>query len=174
VVRDGGGADVGVSGDAEADPCQTSIEVSDAVEEVGMASDAPPPYGGEIHPGTYDLAELYAHDEINDGGTVEASPEAIDAGKNPSGPSLWLTGARARTTIIVTANMIIRSEARGTDPLPEPVRSASTYTIDDTSLVLTPKCPTGGAPVRVGFYAGSQGSLALLFDGKRREVFVRR
>lgn len=138
-------------------------------ERVGQA---PEPLGGEVLPGTYDLAELTSYIPSNPDCTAPGEPPP--EGGEPDGdcPNLRRTDRVAQVTLVVTEYAIQRIEATGTGAVGAPTTSAVVYETDDKFLATTALCPEGGAKDRTA-YSASGAALTLVVDG-REELFVRR
>lgn len=166
-----GGTGPGATSDAAGitprpDLCQAATSGGDRVSELELPGEPPPPLGGTIAPGTYDLVELNAY----------ADPKApADAGEE--GPQSRPTGQAAQITIVVTQNELRFLEARGPADseagwAPATAR-AMLYRTDGTSLVMTAVCPATAAPAGLPFSAVGNG-FALFVDPSHRQLFVAR
>ena len=176
-VPDSGGARVEAGPDAASitprpDLCQGMTRGGDVVLEVALTGDPPPPLGGTIELGTYDLVEMnaYAPAQTLDGGSEDGGPE--DGG--PEGPPNGPTGRSAQATIIVTQFEMRVIEARGpTGALGPEAARASLYRVDGTNILSTSVCPTTALPAPIAFSAVGTG-LALFTDGTHRELYTKR
>lgn len=146
------------------DLCMGLTRGGDAVPEIEVRGNSPPPLGGTIAPGTYDLRELTAY-----------AGDAADGTDPEDVPSSRLTGKAAQITVLVTDNSLRFVEARGamTEQVatlaPETTR-ATLYRVEASSLVMTAVCPATAAPSPVSFSAVGTG-LAIFPDGKHRELY---
>jgi len=172
---DGSGAQAPAEVDASiSNPslCEGLTLGGDAVVERERVGQAPPPTGGEVLEGTYDLTELTSYIPSNPDCTEPTEPP--EEGSEPDGecPSLRRTDRVAQVTLVVTKYAIQRIEATGVGAVGAPTASAVVYEIDDTFLATTALCPDGGAKERTA-YSASGGALTLFVNGKE-ELFVRR
>jgi hypothetical protein len=171
---DGGGAERlteastsegGVAITPRPDLCDGLMLGGNPIAETSLAGGPPPPLGGKVIPGTYDLEEL----------DVYAAARAGDGGGD-STPVPPPTGRVAQATIVVTEFAVRTIEAHGSSMdagLPPETARAVLYRVDGTSLVVTAVCPTTEQPRSVPFSAVG-GGLALFVDDTHRELYVRR
>ncbi len=148
------------------DLCEGLSRGGSLVPEIGFLGPGPPPLGGTVVAGTYDLSELDLYDD----------PGLPDAGQDggEGSPNTRLTGQAAQITIVVSEFAIRTVEARGgAGGLPPERTRAVLYRVDRTSLVMTEVCPSTALPVSVSFSAVG-GGLAIFTDPKHRELYVRR
>jgi len=172
---DGGSAPATADADASiSNPslCEDLMLGGEAVVERERVGEAPPPTGGEVLEGTYDLTELTSYIPSNPDCTEPTEPPG--EGGEPDGdcPRLRRTDRVAQVTLVVTKYAIQRIEATGVGAVGAPTASAAVYEIDDTFLATTALCPEGGAKQRTA-YSASGGALTLFVNGKE-ELFVRR
>jgi hypothetical protein len=133
---------------------------STVIDEISRNPPAPPPLGGTIAVGKYDIDELY------DYGGVDAGP---DAGAEP--PNSGLSGRSGSGTLVVTADSLAFLEAYGpTGALAPPTVTGYAYTAEGTTISAAQVCPTT-APTKAIPYSASGNSLALFPAPSRRIVY---
>jgi len=148
------------------DLCQGLAFGGDPIAELELQGEPPPPLGGTLAAGTYDLVQVDSY--------LGEAPD-VDAGDDDP-PTTRFTGAALRGTLVVTANELRFVEAQGTfaDSVatmgPESTR-ASLYRVEGTSIVQTRVCPTAAGPAPLPFSAVG-GGLALYRSSARRELWV--
>jgi len=165
---DAGGAPTDVPDTIEPHPelCQGLTLGGEATEELELMGDAPPPLGGKIEPGLYDLTELYTY--------TPASPPQDPGDDEPV--TVHLSGRTGQATVIVTTYRMQIIEAYGTvgAALGAPTSRALAYRTDGTSLVGTNVCPSTAPPAPFSFSTTSPNSFALYVDASHRAIFTRR
>lgn len=146
------------------DLCASLALGGEAVTELRLRGDAPPPLGGVLAPGTYDLVELNEY-------AGSASPET-DGGEDA--PSTVVTGRQAQITIVVTEFELRVIEARGNvGALAAPTTRAMLYRTEGAYLLGTLVCPSTALPATIPYSAAGAG-FAIFPDAKHRELYVLR
>lgn len=160
-----GGSD-GAVGDGGVISCIASGTSSDPIQELTLRGAPPAALGGTLVPGTYVLSELSAYDQSPlDGG---------DGGEETPGSTL--SGFTGRGRIVVTANGIAITGARGptSSPIPADTVTAYTFVVAGTALDTTQVCPTSasGTKKTIPFSAVGTG-LAIFPDANHRELYTK-
>ena len=145
------------------DLCKGGVLGPQAIAELTQVGSPPPPIGGAIAVGTYDLAELNVYRTADAG---------ADSGEGPPGEGL--SGRSGNATLVVTTNTLAFIEAYGkTGALDPAAPSGYAYSAAGTAISAAKVCPetvaTKGIP-----YSAVGDSLALFVDPAHREVFRRR
>ncbi len=138
------------------------------VSELELASNAPPPLGGEIAPGAYDLVEANVY---------SGPPPPGSSGGDGEGSTTRLTGRIVQGTLVITPfelrGVEASSEAGADAGLTPPRARAALYRVEGTSLIETEVCPATVLPAGVPF-SSVGGGLALFTDATHRLLYVRR
>jgi hypothetical protein len=146
--------------------CKSVDAAGDQQQELALQSDPPPPLGGDIAPGIYDLTELdfYA-----------GKPDASDEAGSPTPTSDRI--AKATLTIVddQTQHTLQLGESYGTvtGGLGAPTARAFVFQKKDTSLLASQACPDAKPTTAIPYSASGPG-IALFIDANHRLVFARR
>ncbi|HSO37733.1 MAG TPA: hypothetical protein VLT33_34640 [Labilithrix sp.] len=162
--------DGGPSSDAEAglpQPndalCKGLVIGPRVIAEVGENMSTPPPLGGTIALGTYDLDAFFVYG-------------AFDAGASDGGEQVneVITGRSGTATLVVTRNTLAFVETYGpTGALPAPTTTGYAFSAEGTEISEAKVCPET-APTRTMPYTAVGSSLALFVDPTHRLVFQKR
>ncbi|MDB4933820.1 MAG: hypothetical protein JWP87_792 [Labilithrix sp.] len=158
--------DAAVTTTPRPDLCTGVTRSGEQVAELELPGEPPPPLGGPVIPGTYELTELNAY--------VTPPAKGPDAGEDEA-PHARLTGRSAQITMVVTATelKIVEARSTGDGSLGGESARAMIYGVRDKSLSVTAVCPSAAAATSLPFSAVG-GSLAIFVDPKHREVYTRR
>lgn len=145
------------------DLCEGLTLGGDPVSELRLSGEPPPPLGGALAPGTYDLVEL---DEY-----TGASPDP-DAGEDA--PTSGTTGRQAQASIVLTQFELRVAEARGAvGAQGEKQARALLYRTEGNYLIGTAVCPSTALPASMAYSAVGNG-FAIFPDARHRELYVLR
>jgi hypothetical protein len=154
---------------SEVDVCADPPALAtDAAAALTIRSEPPPPLGGEIAPGVYDLVEIDTYAGDGEPSAKVRLDEHVDEGGAEDEPSSHASSLRS--TVSIGDGYLVETRAEGHGP-------AETWgarlSVDGVELVLDRLCPTSGTAQRAPFTAAGEAGFAWTIDG-RRFVYTRR
>jgi hypothetical protein len=144
----------------EGDPCAYDGGLEGPVtRELPYPGSLPPPLGGDVPPGLYELAELQLY--------ADAGPISEDDGGGGLGP----TGNVAQKTLIfrTATYTLVEAEASADAGVGPATISGGTFSKSGTNITFTRTCPQG-APATVLPYSAAGGQVGL-YRGPRIELY---
>ena len=156
-----GEAGTGADASPRTDLCEDLAPGGELLPSMTLPGEPPPPLGGALSPGTYDLTSLYLY------GGSNGDTEDPDASLPPRPPS-----ESAQATLVVTADTI--EIARGAGAADDGGFADATISygwirVDGTDLVVDELCPTRQTS-RIPYSAVGD-AIALYTATNRREVY---